>query len=244
MPYTVLEAAAAGDPTALAAVFDSGDLGDLASTSYSDGGVTVAGETLTVANSANATKIGPDGSDGIVIEDPTGSQYGGTYTFVNASWALADLIGKTPSASKLYVAQFVISPESEPVSGTEGWAFGFREDQSTARKLAGMHHGTGFNRLYAGATTLQTAMGNMAARTVNIFYLQDFLFGVQMSTSAETTPFIADDGLANSKWVTGADVSADVTAAGFNVYFGTYINTSSSNTYILERVRVWEIGNV
>lgn len=236
-------AAAAVDTTLTPPVFEV-DFSTLDSASYSDGTVSVGGFDLTVANSANCTKIGPDGSDGIIFEDPTGSQYGGTYTFVNASYALADLIGGTPSADRLYVVQFEISDESEPVSSTEGWAFGFREDQSVARKLAGMHHGTGFNRLYAGATTLQSAITNIAARTVTMFYQEGFLFWVQMSTSVETTPFINADGLANTKWETGADITADVSAAGFNVYFGMYINTSSSVTRILKKMRVWELGKV
>lgn len=235
----------AGDPLAPVAAWDSGDLSALASASWSDGVQSVGGYNATVDNSANCTSIGPDGVNGIKIDPSVDAyQYNGVYTSPEVSWKVADLLGETPQAGWLYVAQFVISSaSSEPVSLYDGMIMGLREDDTTAYKAAGVHYISDRKSLFLGASSLggSAAGWSSTLRTLNVFFLKGLMVGYQMSASVETTPFFEDDGATNTVYLTNPP-TIDPTSANFELYWGSYVFGATTEEYILERARLWAFG--
>jgi hypothetical protein len=245
-----LQAAAAVDPLSPAAAWDSGDLGLLASTTYSDGTYTVGGATMTVANSANCTSIGPDGTNGIKITTPsTGVMYSSDNTSVQIYWDISALVGETPDAGWVYVAQFIISSASdEPSTTDDGMIMGFIEDPTSSEKAAVYHHLSNIKRTFGGATRLQnlgpTANNPLGADliTCNMMFKKDWQYGVQLSSSEQATPFFSAPG--PTLTIQDTYPSTIDTAGTFRIVWGSYVYPSSGTTdsYILKRVRLWAFG--
>lgn len=233
------------DPLEPAAVWDSGDLGQLAATTYSDGTYTVNGKTMTVANSANCTSIGPDGSNGIKIETPSdGYMWSSVNTSVQVYWDVSDLIGETPQPGYAYIAQFIISSASdEPTTNDDGMVMGFYEDPTSVDKAAIYHHLTNRKSLFGGSTRLQN-IGDLGTDliTCNLTFCKDWYYGVQLSSSEKSTPVFADDGLALT--IQDSNPCTIDTTGTFRLVWGSYVYpaVATTDSFILKRVRLWAFG--
>ena len=241
-------AGAAGDPLSPVAAWDSGDLGSLAATDYSDGTYTVGGKTATVEYSANCTRIGPDGTNGIAIETPSdGYQFGGVDTAVRLRWDVSDLIGETPQAGWVYIAQFVISAASdEPSTTDDGMCMGFYETPSTNDKAAMYQHLSNRKSTYGGGSRYQNILSVTSnLRTANVMFVKDWYYAVRLSASEQSTPMFDQGGYAPyvSNTLQLSNPST-MDPASMKLQWGTYMYpaVATPDTYILERVRLWVFG--
>ena len=231
-------------------MWDSGDLSGLTATDYSDGTYTVGGHTATVAYSANCERIGPDGSNGIAIARPSdGYQFGGVDTAVRITWNVSDLLGETPQAGYLYIAQFVLSSASDAPSSTDdGMCMGFYENPATNDKAAMYQHLNNRRSTYGGGSRYQNILSSTATlRTANVLFVKDWFYAVRLSASEQSVPMFDQANFAplvsNTLQLTNPST---MDPSAMKLQWGTYVYpaVATTDTYILQRVRLWSMGKV